>query len=229
MAFPLPSSCREVPKSVSSNQCISLSPTRLCQQESLSALLCTWAASQAGCFPSTLWALVDPSNPSSLCKRVRNFSWAFALHVTQVSSSMFLPVPISLHQKAKWVSLERHLRSGGHTRWLQDAQVVSQRLTRLVGQNTCYLAHFLEHVLSDGCSPAWCSSRLCPRLFAHLRSRVCAFLPGQWQAGLCLLPPSPAGSSACRGLQRFWAQSSAEHHSAWHPGVHWAVLASSIN
>lgn len=105
--------------------------------------------------------------------------------------------------------------------WLAPGcMIVSQRLTRFLGQNTRYLAHYWGHVLSHGCSPAWCSSGLCPCPFSHVGSRDCTFLPGQWQAGLCLLPPSPEGSSTCQGLQRFRIQSSAQHHSARHLGVH---------
>lgn len=85
--------------------------------------------------------------------------------------------------------------------------------------------HPLFSPLLGPCSLSW----LQPSLVQHWAlpspifpcgSRDCTFLPGQWQAGLCLLPPSPEGSSACQGLQRFRIQSSAKHHSAWHSGVH---------
>lgn len=205
MAFLPPPPRREVPKSVSSNCCIAPSLAKLCQQVSPSARRCARAASQAGRLPSTPGALVGPLNPSSLCKGVRNFSEAFALHVTQASFSTFLPVTISLHQKAKRASLERRLRSGGRIGWLWDARVVSQSIRRAVGQNTRYLAHFWGHVLLHDCSPlpAEGSAGLCPHPFARVGSRDCACLPGRWQAGLHLLPLSPGGSSARWGLQRF--------------------------
>lgn len=168
--------------------------------------------------PGLWWA---PRIPAPFEKGLKisaeHLLWSFLL-------SIFLPVRISLRQKAKWASLKRCLCSGGYTGWLRDTQVVS--LMVLIGQNSYCLAHFWGCVLSHSCNPAWCSTGL--RVFARAQSRGCT--SARPAAGSALPPaPIPGGSSACRRLQGFWAQPSAEHHCAQCPGVHCSVPVSSIN